>query len=602
MTLLAQVGVLLAATVIAIPLFRRFRLSSVLGYLAAGIAIGPWGLRLIPDTHGVHDIADFGVVLLLFVIGLELQPSRLHAMRRSILGLGLLQVLVTAAVFASIGILFGLSWSSAAVVGFALSLSSTPLVLQLLAERQLLNTHHGRSSFGILLFQDIAVMPMLAILPLLAGSSRVNQLSDTWPAVLKGLAVLALLIFGGRHLLRPLLRIVAKTKVSEAFTAATLLVVVGTSLLVSAVGLSMALGAFVAGLLLADSEYRHELEADIEPFKGLLLGLFFISVGMTANLGLVIELPGTVIALVLGLVAIKLALLWALGRVTGHNGESARGLAFALPQAGEFGFVLFALAVSYGIMEQSLADLLVIVVTASMIVSPLLMNLQHAVIEPFFKKDKEPEYDRFDAEESRVIVSGVGRFGQIVSRILRMRKIPFTALEADADQVETLRRYGAKVYYGDASRLELLQAAHADRAEIFILTISDVDATIRTVETLKKHYPHLKIFARARNRQHALRLIELGVRYVVRETYFSSLDMAQYTLETLGFARSDAEDSITKFKAIDEQALHAQLQFKDDEQKLIQNAQLVAKELERLFESDQQLTTEQPPPAVQPSR
>jgi monovalent cation:proton antiporter-2 (CPA2) family protein len=595
MTLLAQIGVLLAATVIAIPLFRRFRLSSVLGYLAAGIAIGPWGLRLIRDTHGMQEIAEFGVVLLLFVIGLELQPSRLRAMRRAIFGLGLLQVITTSVLFAVAAIFFGLPTNTATIVGFALSLSSTPLVLQLLAERDQLNTHHGRSAFGILLFQDIAVMPMLAILPILSSDSGIDHLAAKLPSLIEGLAVLAALVFGGRYLLRPLLRTVAKTKVSEAFTAAALLVVVGTSLLVSAVGLSMALGAFVAGLLLADSEYRHELEADIEPFKGLLLGLFFISVGMTANLGLVIDRPIAVIALVVGLIAAKFVLLWILGRLTGHSSEGARGLAFALPQAGEFGFVLFALAVSYGVMEQSLADLLVIVVTASMIVSPLLMNLQHAVIEPLFKKDSRREYDHIDDNESRVIVSGVGRFGQIVCRVLRTRKIPFTALEADAEQVETLRRFGSKVYYGDASRLELLQAARADRAEIFVLAISDVEASIRTVESLNKHYPHLKILARARNRQHALRLMELGVRYIVRETYYSSLELAQQTLEKLGLSRSDAEESIRRFQAIDEKALQAQLAFKDDEQKLIQNAHLVAKELDRLFESDTQLTGNERP-------
>ncbi len=600
MTLLPQVGVLLAATVIAVPLFRRFRLSSVLGYLAAGIAIGPWGLRLITDTHGVHEIAEFGVVLLLFVIGLELQPSRLRAMRRSIFGLGLLQVVTTTAVFTMAGIAFGLSISAATVVGFALSLSSTPLVLQLLAEREQLNTHHGRSSFGILLFQDIAVMPMLAVLPLLGTNASVERLSDTWPVVLKGLAVLIVLIFGGRHLLRPILRVVAKTKVREAFTAAALLVVIGTALLVGAVGLSMALGAFVAGLLLADSEYRHELEADIEPFKGLLLGLFFISVGMTANLGMMIERPGAVTGLVIGLLIIKFALLWILGRLTGHTGEGVRGLAFGLPQAGEFGFVIFALAVSYGIMDQSLADLLVIVVTASMIVSPLLMNFHYAVVEPLFAKESKRDFDKIEAQESRVIVSGVGRFGQIVCRVMRMRKIPFTALESDAEQVETLRRYGSKVYYGDASRLDLLQAAGADRAEIFVLASSDVEASVRTVETLNKHYPHLKILARARNRQHALRLMELGVSYIVRETYFSGLELAQHTLETLGLSRNEAEDNIRKFRAIDEKALQSQLEFKDDEQKLIQSAHLVAKELDRLFESDTQLVNDETADRSQP--
>lgn len=598
MTLLAQVGVLLAATVIAIPLFRRFRLSSVLGYLAAGIAIGPWGLRLVSDTHGVHEIAEFGVVLLLFVIGLELQPSRLRAMRRSIFGLGLLQVVLTTMALGFAAYAFGLSSNTALIVGFALSLSSTPLVLQLLAEREQLNTHHGRSGFGILLFQDIAVMPMLAILPMMGAQAQTSTVAGSAIAVLKGLVVLGALVLAGRYVLRPLLRIVANTKVREAFTAAALLVVISTSLLVNAVGLSMALGAFFAGMLLADSEYRHELEADIEPFKGLLLGLFFISVGMTANIGMLIDRPGLVLALTVGLLAAKFALLWGLAYATGHRGESARGLAFALPQSGEFGFVLFALAVSHGVMQQSLADMLVIVVTASMVLSPLLMNLQFSVIEPWLRKKSESTYDVIEASEKRVIVAGVGRFGQIICRILRMRKIPFTALEADAEQVETLRRYGNKVYYGDASRLELLQAAGADRAEIIVLANSNVEASLRTVELLRKHFPHLKVFARARNRQHALRLMELGVRYVVRETFFSGLDMSKHLLETLGFSRGDAEDSIEKFRAADERTLQAQLHFRDDEQKLIQSTHLVAKELERLFESDTRSTDEVQPIAT----
>jgi monovalent cation:proton antiporter-2 (CPA2) family protein len=585
MTLLAQVGVLLAATVIAIPLFRHFRLSSVLGYLAAGMAIGRFGFGLVSDAHALNEIAEFGIVLLLFVIGLELQPSRLRAMRRAIFGMGLMQVALTTAVFAAAALVLGLSFNTALIVGFALSLSSTPLVLQLLAERDQLNTHHGRSSFAILLFQDIAVMPVLAILPMMGTQSDNTGLGAATIAVLKGLSVLAALVVMGRFVLRPVLRMVAKTKVREAFTAAALLVVVGTSLLVSAVGLSMALGAFFAGLLLADSEYRHELEADIEPFKGLLMGLFFISVGAQANLGLLAQQPLQILALVVALLVGKFALLSVVARITGHRGADLRSLAFALPQAGEFGFVLFGLAVGYGIMQQSLADLLVIVVTASMVISPLLMSLQ-ARLEPRLKKAGSKPFDAVDAQQSRVIVAGVGRFGQIVCRILRMRKIPFTAFETDAEQVETLRRFGSTVYYGDASRLELLQAAGAEHAEIIVLSSGDVETSIRTVELLHKHFPRAKILARARNRQHALRLMELGVRYVVRETYFSGLELSQHLLETLGFARSDAEDSIRRFRQLDERILTEQLTYKDDEQKLIQSAHLVAKELDRLFESD----------------
>jgi monovalent cation:proton antiporter-2 (CPA2) family protein len=584
MSLTAQIAVFLGATVLAIPLFRMLRLSSILGYLAAGVAIGTLGRGIVQDTELVMHTAEFGVVLLLFVIGLELQPSRLRAMRKAFFGLGVAQVLATTTVFTLIAVAFGLPANTALVVAFALSLSSTPLVLQLLAERQQLNTHYGRSSFAVLLFQDIAVMPMLAILPLLGGVQQ--DMTQTLLSAGKGLGVLALLVFGGRYVLRPVLRIVAETKVSEAFTAAALFVVLGTALLVDAVGLSMALGAFVAGLLLADSEYRHELEADIEPFKGLLLGLFFMSVGMSANLSLLIEQPARIALFVTGLIAVKFLVLYALARATRHSPESARGLAFALPQAGEFGFVLFSLAVSNRVLDPALAEMLVIVVTISMIVSPLLMSLHTAVIEPRLAKPEQREFDRVEDHDSRVIIAGFGRFGQIIGRVLRMRRISFTALEGSVAQIDVLRRFGNKVYYGDASRLEVLQAAGAARAEVFVLALDDVDASVRTAELVRRHFPNLKIMARARNRQHAVRLMDIGVRYFIRETYLSSLDLAQHTLEALGLTRADAIESIRRFDVHDKKQLQIQREIRDDEQKLIQSAQQAARELEQLFESD----------------
>jgi monovalent cation:proton antiporter-2 (CPA2) family protein len=591
MNLLPQAAVFLAATVLAVPLFRHFRLSAVLAYLAAGIAIGPWGFRIIQDGEGVLHMAEFGVVLLLFVIGLELQPSRLRAMRKSIFGLGLSQVFVTTVVFMSIAMLLGLSMKTAFITGFALSLSSTPLGLQLLAERDQLKTHHGRSAFAILLFQDIAVMPVLALLPLLGTQGAEQDWRTSLLSAGEALGVMILLVVGGRYVLRPILRIVAETKVTEAFTAAALLVVVATALLFDAVGLSMALGAFVAGLLLADSEYRHELEADIEPFKGLLLGLFFISVGMTANIGLLLASPLRILGLVVGLLALKFTLLYGLARITQHTHHSARGLAFALPQAGEFGFVLFSLAVGYGVMERQLAETLVIVVTLSMIASPLLMMLQ-TLIEKRMAKPAVPAFDHIDSRDSKVVIAGFGRFGQIVGRVLRMRKIPFTALEASVAQVELLRRFGNKVFYGDASRLELLQAAGAAEAKVLVVAIDDVEASVRTAELAKRHYPHLKIFARARNRQHAIRLMDLDVRYIIRETLLSSLDMSQQMLEVLGFSRAAAAESVRRFRQHDEATLQSQREARDDEQKLIQSSQLAAKELERLFESDETSSTE----------
>ena len=599
MTLTGQIAVFLGATVLAVPLFRRLRLSSILGYLAAGVVIGPSVLGVIDDGEGVMHIAEFGVVLLLFVIGLELQPSRLRAMRRSIFGLGTAQVVVTSIAFTLIALAFGLSVNAAVITGFALSLSSTPLVLQLLAERHELNTQHGRPAFAILLFQDLAVMPMLAILPMLGTTSPAGNMGETLLGVGKGLGVLVLLVFGGRLILRPVLRMVAETRVSEAFTAAALLVVIGTALLVNAVGMSMALGAFVAGLLLAESEYRHELEADIEPFKGLLLGLFFMSVGMTTNIRLLLEHPGLIAALVVGLLVIKALVLWTIARVAGMSGRHASPLAFTLAQGGEFGFVLFSLAVSYGLMKGDVAQMLVIVVTISMATTPLFLKLHSAFIEPLYTKNEQREFDEIGDDGSRVLIAGFGRVGQIIGRVLRMRHIPFTALEANVAQVDVVRRFGNKVYYGDPSRLELLQAAGAARAEVFVLAMDDIEASLRTASLIQKHFPHLKVFARARNRQHALKLMDLGVRYLMRETYHSSLDMAQNTLEALGLSRGEAQESIRRFDAHDRKLLLKQHEVGDDEQKALQTVQQAAKELEGLFEADVTPPEAMPEPAGQ---
>jgi glutathione-regulated potassium-efflux system ancillary protein KefC/glutathione-regulated potassium-efflux system protein KefB len=344
--------------------------------------------------------------------------------------------------------------------------------------------------------------------------------------------------------------------------------------------------AFVAGLLLAESEYRHELEADIEPFKGLLLGLFFMSVGMTTNINLLLQHPGLIAALVVGLLLVKALLLWGIARVAGLPAQHASPLAVTLAQGGEFGFVLFSLAMGYGVMERDLAQTLVIVVTISMATTPLLLKLHSALVEPHFTKPVTREFDHIDDNESRVLIAGFGRVGQIIGRVLRMRHITFTALESSPAQVDFVRRFGNKVYYGDPSRLELLQAAGASRAEIFVLAMDDIDASVRTAELVHKHFPHLKVFARARNRQHALKLMDLGVRYVMRETYFSSLDLAQNSLEALGLSRVEALESIRRFDAHDRKMLEQQRQAGDDEQKLIQTVQDAARELEGLFEAD----------------
>jgi monovalent cation:proton antiporter-2 (CPA2) family protein len=585
MSLLAQIAIFLAAAVIAIPIFRYFKLGSVLGYLAAGIIIGPSCLGLISKIDTSEHIGEFGIVLLMFVIGLELQPSRLWVMRKPIFGLGLAQVLVTTVGLASAAYFgFEQPWQSALVIGFGLSMSSTALVLQLLAERGQLNSHYGRSAFSILLFQDIAVLPALALLPLLGGAAAAKSAGPGGWLVVKFFAVLATVVIGGRYVLRPMLRIVAATRVSEAFTAAGLLVVIATALLVGQVGLSLSLGAFLAGVLLADSEFRHELEADIEPFKGLLLGLFFITVGMSANLQLVREKPLTLLGLTVGFMLVKVAVLRGIGRLSGLPNTAGRGLAFSLPSGGEFAFVLFGLAATLGIMDDEIAELLVLVVTGSMILSPLLLSIH----DTLFKK-KETDGRPFDTPEElypKVIIAGFGRFGQIVGRILAARRISFTALEANQTQVDFLRRFGNQVFYGDASRLELLRAAHTENAEIFVLAIDDVEASVRTAELIRKHFPHLKIFARARNRQHAFRLMDLDVRYTIRETLGSSLEMSGQVLESLGLSKSKAMDTVRRFRAHDQITMAKQQAVKDDENKFLQTTRESAEQLLQLFESD----------------
>jgi monovalent cation:proton antiporter-2 (CPA2) family protein len=587
MSLLAQIAIFLAAAVIAIPIFRRFKLGSVLGYLTAGIIIGPSSLGLIDTVEATQHIAEFGIVLLMFVIGLELQPSRLWVMRKPIFGLGSAQVAATTfliAAAASFG--FGSSWQSSLVIGFGLSMSSTALALQLLAERGQLNSHFGRSAFSILLFQDISVMPALTLLPLLGAAGARNAIGGAhggW-LVLKLVAVLAVVIIGGRHILRPMLRIVAATRVAEAFTAAGLLIVLGTALLVSQVGLSLSLGAFLAGVLLADSEYRHELEADIEPFKGLLLGLFFISVGMSANLSLVHDKPFIIIGLTFGFMALKVAVLWIIGRLSGLAPAASRGLALSLPSGGEFAFVLFGLAASLGIMDAQDADLLVLVVTASMILSPVLLALYDVTFKAAVPDDRP--FDTPAELYPKVIIAGFGRFGQIVGRILRAKKIPFTALEASQTQVDFLRRFGNQVFYGDASRLEMMRAAHADNAEVVVLAIDDVEASVNTAELIRKHFPEIKIFARARNRQHAFRLMDVGVRYVIRETLLSSLEMSVQVLEALGLSKSRAVETVRRFRVHDEQTMANQMSVKDDEKKFLQTTKESAEQLLQLFEAD----------------
>jgi voltage-gated potassium channel Kch len=464
-----------------------------------------------------------------------------------------------------------------------LSLSSTALVLQLLAERNELTTRHGRSAFAILLFQDLAIMPALVLLPLLAGTTE-SQLD--WQTLLLRALVVALVIGLGRHLLRPALRIVANTRVHEAFTAAALLVVVATAALFDSLGLSMALGAFIAGVLLADSEYRHALEADIEPFKGLLLGLFFIAVGMSANIGLLLEQPLRILGLTLAYMGLKAAVIWLVARLFRHDATTALRLAAVLAGGGEFAFVLLALVAGDGLVGRGAVEVAIIVVTLSMALSPLLIAGAESLVRRLHPPAEPSKFDQVESEEPRVLIAGFGRFGQIVARVLRARRIRFTALEISQTQVDFVRRFGNKLYYGDASRLELLRAAGAGQAEVLVLAIDDVEASLRTAEMVRRHFPRLRILARARNRQHAFRLIRAGVDEVWRETYGSSLEVAEATLVALGTPRVQARTEVGRFREHDEETLQAQAAVMDDEEKLIATARASATQLEQLFESD----------------
>jgi monovalent cation:proton antiporter-2 (CPA2) family protein len=583
MNLIGEIALFLAATVIAVPLFRHFKLSAVLAYLASGMVIGPWGFGLVTRVENILQFAEFGVVLLLFVIGLELQPSRLMAMRRVIFGLGAAQVVLTTLVFAALGVAFGLSPIAASIAGFGLSLSSTPLVLQLLGERNELNTQHGRGAFGILLFQDIAVLPVLAIVPLIAGNPGSTM---SWRRFALGIGSIVAVIFVGRFVVRPLLRVVAQTRIPEVFTAAALLVVISTALLVHAAGLSMALGAFLAGVLLADSEFRHELEADLEPFKGLLLGLLFIAVGMSVNLGLMMSAPVKLLAVTAGLMAVKALIVYFVGRLARPVRGCARSLAMAMLAGGEFAFVLFSIARNQGLLPEAIAERLVLAVTLSMLLSPLLLLIEDRWLGPWFARGQQRPFDRIEADDHRVVIAGFGRVGQILARILRAKGIRFTALESSQTQVDFVRRFGNRIFYGDASRPELLRSANLERAEILILAVDDIEASVKIADFVTRYYPKVKIFARVRNRQHAFRLMDHNIRYIVRETFLSSLDMAEQVLETLGSSRVEARKTVATFRTHDELMLKRQYAMKDDQEKLLASARESAKQLEQLFEAD----------------
>ena len=588
---------LLVASVVFVPLSRRAVLGSVLGYLVAGAAIGPAGLGLVTDVADIAGVSELGVVMLLFLIGLELRPRRLWVMRRAVFGLGLSQVLGTAALLAVLAHAVGVAWGGAVVLGTGFALSSTAIVLPMLAERDLLGGRAGRDAFAVLLLQDLAFIPLVALVPLLAagagtllpalhGAGAPGLAVVPWARVAQAAAAITAILVGGRFLLPLVFRAVGGTRTPEVFTATALLVVVGTAFLAASAGLSMSLGAFLAGVLLSGSEYRHELQADIEPFEGLLLGFFFMSVGMAAQLGLLAGHPLAIGAGVAGLLCAKACVAFALGRIGGQNRVEAARFALALPQGSEFSFVLFAAAVAVGALAPAQADGATLVIALSMAATPVLFSASERFLVPRLEPAREPEYDAIDAEAMPVIICGVGRVGQIVGRVLRMQGIGFVALEKDAAQIDVLRRFGAKVYYGDAARADLLRAAGAATAQVLVVAIDDMEAALAVADLARRQFPHLRVVARARNRRHVHLLMDRGAFGLVRETFHSSLRLTELTLDALGRDPAAGRDAVAVFAARDERSLLDSYAFYDDEAQLIQNAQQQAAELTELFQGD----------------
>lgn len=581
---LGNVLILLAAAVIAVPIAKALRLGAVLGYLVAGLLIGPFALGLIRTPEEVLELSELGVVMLLFLLGLELSPQRLWLMRRAVFGVGAIQVGSALLPLALIAWWLGLGPVAALVAAFGLALSSTAFVLQILSERNELPAEHGRSAFGVLLFQDLVAVPVLALLPL-AGSGSDSGLG--WSQVGQVLGAIALVMLAGRFLSRPLFRLVARARSTEVFTAAALLVVLGTAALMHAVGLSMALGAFLAGVLLANSEYRHELEAHVEPFKGLLLGLFFLAVGMNIDLRLLSERPLAVLGLMAGFLLLKCTLLGLLAwRLKLRQAGALLFIALLAP-GGEFAFVVYQQAQANGVLPASVADLLTLAVALSMTATPLLVLAAEAwIARRELQAARRPDDIIDDDERPQVVIAGFGRVGQIVGRILKAKGICFVAIDPDTDQVDLSRRFGNKIYYGDPTRAELLRAARTDQAKAFILAVDDPAMSVRIAETVRRHYPDLTILARARNRQHAFALMDLGIEKVIRETLHSSLWMSRLLLELLGLSEADARARVERFRIHDEALLAQQQLVHGDEAQLMQTTMEAREELARLFDAD----------------
>jgi glutathione-regulated potassium-efflux system ancillary protein KefC len=562
--LLFEVMVYLGAAVVFVPLAARFKLGSVLGYLIAGCAIGPWGLRLVRDVDAIMHFAEFGVVLMLFLIGLELEPKRLFEMRRRVFGGGSLQMLACGALLAAGGAAAGLPWKGALVAGFALALSSTAIAVQTMRERGVLGAPTGVTAFAVLLFQDIAAIPLIAVVPLLAASPGGS--GGGWAGAARVAGAVALVVVLGRYLTRPLLRIVARTGLREIFTGFALLLVVGIAQIMAAAGVSMALGAFLAGVLLAGSEYRHALESDIEPFKGLLMGLFFIAVGMSIDFGLVASRPLLIVALVVGLLVLKGLALRGLGRALGVAPGERWFFAALLAQGGEFAFVVFGVAGQAHLLPGAWDALLTLVVALSMALTPFLLLAQDRLSGR--RVAARPD-DVVQDEGAPVIIAGFGRFGQIVGRYLFASGVRATVLDHDTDQIELLKKFGFRVFYGDATRLDLLRAAGAEHAKLLVLAIDDPEASVRLAQIARQHFPKLAVVARARNISHWVSLRKEGVETVERETFEAALRTGRRALERLGVGPYEARERADRFRRQNVAVLEQLMpQFEDEAQRL----------------------------------
>lgn len=589
----------LAAAVIFIPIAKKLGLGSVLGYLLAGVVIGPSLLGFIgQEGQDIMNFAEFGVVMMLFLIGIELEPALLWNMRAPILGLGGLQVLITAAAIAGLALLLGQPLNASLALGMTLSLSSTAIVLQSLKEKGQLSSAAGQSAFSVLLFQDIAVIPMLAIFPLLAGpdsngaAGHGSSLRDNLPAWMQTLVVLGaviVIIVAGQYLVRPLLRVVARTRVRELFTAFALLLVVAISVLMSLVGLSPALGAFLGGVVLANSEYRHELESDIEPFKGLLLGLFFMAVGASIDFKLVLSMPWVILGLVVSLMALKAIILLILGKTFRISTEQNLLFSMALSQVGEFAFVLLAFTQQNNILSARMASIMTAVVALSMALTPLLLLIHERIVQPRFNKTSADTNTR-EADEIQekhpIIIAGFGRFGNIVGRFLRVNGVKATILDLDSDRVDALHNLGVKVYYGDASRRDLLAAAGAADAKVIIIAMDTVEQTLDVVKMVRKHFPHLQMLVKAENIPDTYELMDLGVLHIYRETLDTSLRMGADALQMLGVRAYHAHRNISTFRKQDEKALKGLSAIRNDKKLYINTVKERIEELEKLMSNE----------------